>query len=133
MDPTPQSPLSSDESDPSWFWRNPARQAARAAQRSARAAAAARAAAEACEELEERAVVAVREDGAAARSAAVARPTPARASASRRVRHHPYSRASRQRGVKLRVPSDDEGEVVGPAKVEEGDNKVMKNEDAMKP
>jgi hypothetical protein len=60
---------------------------------------------------------------AAARAATVAaHAAAARGSASQRVRQvrqHPYIRPSRQRGARLRTPSDDEDEVVGPAKVEE--------------
>jgi hypothetical protein len=37
----------------------------------------------------------------------------------RRVRQQPYAWPSRQQGVRLRSPSDDDDKVVGPAKVEE--------------
>jgi hypothetical protein len=69
------------------------------------------------------AAAAARAEAAAARVAtAAARAAAARGSASQRVRQvrqHPYIRPSRQRGARLRTPSDDEDEVVGPAKVEE--------------
>jgi hypothetical protein len=58
-----------------------------------------------------------------ARAAGEARTAAARRASSQRmrgIRHHPYVRPSRQRGARLRTPSDDEDEVVGPAKVEEG-------------
>jgi hypothetical protein len=54
-----------------------------------------------------------------------------------RVRQHQYIHPSRQRGTRLLTPSDDEDEVVGPAKVEEGmkeeekiDTGVPKKDDA---
>jgi hypothetical protein len=82
----PSSPLSSNESDPSW--RKPA---------------------------------------AASAVTARSRPAAMRASASssarvaaRRFRQQPYARPSRQHGLRLHTPSDDEDEVVVLAKVEEG-------------
>jgi hypothetical protein len=88
MDPMtlPPSPLSSNESDPSW--RKPAAASA----------------------------VAARSRLTAARASAAA----AARVAMRRFRQQPYARPSHQRGVRLRTPSDDEDEIVGPAKVEEG-------------
>lgn len=90
----PQSPTRgsphSDESDPTWYWRNPARREERAAARQARAA------------------------------------------ASRRVRQRPYRRPSRQRGVRLRIPSDEDEEVAGPTNVEERVTEVEKKEEATK-
>jgi hypothetical protein len=43
-----------------------------------------------------------------------------RQSVHRPVRQHPYARPSFNRGAKLRTPSDDEDEVLGPVKVQEG-------------
>jgi hypothetical protein len=102
MDPTtlPPSPLSSNESDPSW------------------------------RKLATASVVAARSHPAAARASAA---TAARV-AARWFRQQPYARPSRQRGVRLRTPSDDEDEVVGPAKVEEGvkEEEKMDTGDAVK-
>jgi hypothetical protein len=123
-----QSPASSNESDPTWCRRNPATRAALAASRVAArevcaAAAGMHAAAATASREAPAATAAARAVAAAARAAtAAARAAAARGSASqrvRRVRQHPYIRPSRQRDARLRTPSNDEDEVVGPAKVEE--------------